>query len=106
MRTLEDYHNYFQQIDGVNALYLIHINTKKIHKRVINSNHDKASAIESMQSLSNYIKRDEFEMIYIESKENIFFKNLSSDNSDNIVLVIFTDKNLVLGSIFSTLKKL
>lgn len=103
METLEDYNQYFQQIDGINALYLIYMETKKIQSKIINSVHDKSSAIETIKSISSYIKKSEFEMIYIESKENIFFKTISSGN---IVLVIFADKNLVLGSIFSTFKKI
>jgi predicted regulator of Ras-like GTPase activity (Roadblock/LC7/MglB family) len=103
METLEDYNQHFQQIDGVNALYIIHMDTKKIHSKIISSTHDKSLAIESIKSLSSYIKRGKFEMIYIESKENIFLKSISSKS---IVLVVYTDKNLVLGSIFSILKKL
>ncbi len=103
MKTLDDYNQYFQQIDGVNALYLIYMDSKKIYSKIINHTHDKTLAIESMESLFNYIKKDKFEIIYIESEENIFFKSISSEN---IVLVVYTDKNLALGSIFSTLKKI
>jgi len=103
MKTLEDYSSDFKYIDGIEALYCIDINTKKIQSEIIEPSHDKSYMIDSIKSLSSYLKRAEFDMIYIESQYNIFFKNIVNDH---LILVLVVDKEHAIGSIFNILKKL
>ena len=104
MRTLEDYYDYFKDVEGLKALYCIHIETKKIQSKIVDANHNKSSALSSIKSLSNYIKRGEFEMMYIEElSNNMFIKNILSED---IILVISVDKSITIGTIFNILKKL
>jgi hypothetical protein len=104
MKTLEYYCTYFEHINEIQAVYLIHIESKKIQSKVISPNHNKSLMLTFIKSISTYIKKGEFEMMYIEEfKDNLFVKNISSED---VVIIISVEKQLAIGSIFNILKKL
>ena len=103
MTTLEDYYNTFNQIDGVKAIYLIDMQSKKIQNKTIDLSLDKSDMIDNIKKLSSYLRKGEFDMIYIETIQNIniFCKNISTNDT---ILIVVADKNLVIGSMFTILK--
>lgn len=103
MTTLEDYYNTFNQVDGVKAIYLLDMQSKKIQNRILDTSLNKLDMIDNIKKISSYLRKGEFDMIYIETIHNlnIFLKNISTNDT---ILIIVADKNLVIGSMFSLLK--
>jgi len=100
---IEVYYSYFDKIDSIEALYLIDLDSRKIRSKIVNENHNREEIVQSIKDLLKYISKHDFDMIYVESKEYLFVKNIPNKNS---ILIVVTNSNIAIGSIFNILKKL
>ncbi len=99
---IEDYYKLFENIDGIQALYIVDLETLKIKSKIIDDNYNKTFVLDAIKYLFKYFKNSKFKQILIETEMNIFFKNTSIENK---IFVLITNSDIKLGSIFNTLKQ-
>ena len=101
---IEDYYKLFENIDGIQALYIIDLDTRKFKSKIIDENHNKNRILDSVKHLFAYLKEGDPEQIFIEEKTNIFIRSLPTQK--NKIFLLVTDKDIKLGTIFNLLKQL
>jgi len=99
---IENYYKLFENIDGIQALYIVDLETLKIKSKIIDDNYNKTFVLDAIKYLFKYFKNSKFKQILIETEMNIFFKNTSMENK---IFVLIADSDIKLGSIFNALKQ-
>jgi len=100
---IENYYKLFENIDGVEALYIVDLETLKIKSKIIDDNHNKTFALDTIKHLIRYLKSNRFKQILIETEVNIFLKNTPIENK---IFVLITNNDIKLGGIFNILKQI
>lgn len=100
---LENYTKQYQHIKHLDALYLMDLNDLTVIPKVLVSNYEHTQALPTIERMSQLLIEDELRLMYSAGEKHIFLKRLASDSEK--LLIVVANTQVILGNVFSLLRK-